>query len=300
MGFSSSRLQGAVSNAVPTISYAYATTNTQSFGIPGYYNPSCTYVPSHFLPAKSKSAFGTVGLATPYLVFPTPGPKLSCTPFPIGTTASVKCPVANTALTSGLYTLSFSQYSSTYDAAMNTYVQADTVEHSIGLDVTFSITTSPAVITTSTITAHTTLTSGTLDVTPTTTVPSSVSTVTVYQSTTVVAQVSTSTLNGALTSTVGVCPSTISKPMVCYHDNCLRAMLGRANTASEFCATYTLPPPSLPLLQMVANRIPRAWRPLVPVLHLLVMVEQSPLAMVEQLPLADATLAIVTTASSRC
>jgi hypothetical protein len=37
MGFSSSKLEGAVQNAVPTISYAYATTNTQAFGLPGYY-----------------------------------------------------------------------------------------------------------------------------------------------------------------------------------------------------------------------------------------------------------------------
>lgn len=196
------------------------------------------------------SETGIVGQVTPYLVFPTPGPKISCSPINIGSTEIVKCPVANTDLTPGLYTISFSQYSSSSNKATGIFLKATTLS-SVGPDVTISVTPTSQ---------------------DSTAVRSSVVTVTAYEKVVVVNTLSTSTLTGSITSTVGVCSpapvpvepvkkvlqnrgitiitttssssssASTTKPLVCNHDNCLRAFLGRTDTATAFCATYTQPP----------------------------------------------------------
>lgn len=102
--FSSSRLSGAVSNGVPSISYAYSTANTASFGVDATYHYDNSGAPQFTTP---------VGAITPYLKGGGLTATVTCTPFAVEASGqSLKCPIAATALSPALYTVSFSQYTS--------------------------------------------------------------------------------------------------------------------------------------------------------------------------------------------
>ncbi len=134
--FSSVALSGGSESGVPSVSYAYATGN------PAYLGADATYS------FDGPGFAGPVGEVTPYLV-QTAAPTVTCSPLTVyASSGSLKCPVAGTALAPGLYTLSFSQYSSTSvtdDGAGNTvytlYTQSgfDNTLTSAEGDYTFSI-----------------------------------------------------------------------------------------------------------------------------------------------------------------
>ncbi|KAL3417602.1 hypothetical protein PVAG01_10612 [Phlyctema vagabunda] len=244
--FSSNQLAGARSSGVPTVSYAYSSGNTALFGVDATYT-------------RSYQAY--TGLITPYLVQPA-RPTVTCKPFsnvnPGVSSQSIKCPVTGASLAFGLNTISFSAFETTAtpgtDGTYTTFFQSTLA--SFQGEVTFSVvppqsTIPPTITVTATATATTTLFSGVSQIpaTATNTVPSSVTTVTVYQNTIVSTQTSLSTLTGASYVTVtGSCTSTntcqaLVKPtntlLQCNRDNCLRALVGKSATASSFCSQYT-------------------------------------------------------------
>jgi hypothetical protein len=116
--FSSNRLQGGVESGVPSVSYAYASGNTNLLGA------DATFRCEVFPPLGVTSC--PAGLITPYLVQPSAAATITCSPFSVGyyASASLQCPVSGVSLASGLYTLSFLQYTTTssFDPAGSTTV----------------------------------------------------------------------------------------------------------------------------------------------------------------------------------
>lgn len=229
--FSSSQLDGAVSAAIPSTTYAYYATNTVSFGV------------SVSAAADAPWVFGDV---TPYLVQPNPAsPTITCTPFSVGVPATLECPIAGTAMDAGLFTISFSQYGSTtslvpYDSTVTTYVIEPTSLSDVPGAVTFSIDKPLSTFTTTdTVTVSATTTSGISEIIPTETdfVPSSYTTVTAYY-TTIVSTVVSSDISSrrALTTVTAACPP---KPLKCSHNNCYRGVFTHSIEASAFCGIYT-------------------------------------------------------------
>lgn len=243
--FSSNQLSAAVSNGIPTASYAYSPANTKLFGVDAAY----IYTSASFANVPTP-----VGQITPYLINAA-SPTLICSPFAVSQSGtpqaqqSLQCPVTGASLASGLYTVSFSQFTSTVSVDQNGFTRfvrqtgVNTLTN-FGAAVTFSIVPPQPASTTTTVTptptVSTTITSGISRLSPTNTVivPSSTQTVTVYQTTIISTSVAFSTLRGASAVTVtGSCPkATLLK---CNQDNCLRAFLGRTASASAFCSLYT-------------------------------------------------------------
>jgi hypothetical protein len=234
--FSSHQLSGAVENGLPSTSYAYAPGNTNYFGVDATY----TWNGEGFY-----TSITPMGLITPYLIPPAAtavGATLTCSPFLVSSASqSLKCPIAGTAMATGLYTVSFSQLPTATRTASttgtngvlssaSTYLTTGTTLTNFQGAVTFSITNPPATIVpstatvtiTPTVTDTTTILSGISEILPSSTasVPSSVQTVTVYETTIVSTQTSLSTLTGASLLTVTAsCPTsttstttTTSKP----------------------------------------------------------------------------------------
>lgn len=235
--FSSQQLSGGAESGIPTVSYGYSSGNPVLFGADATY--------SYSGPSGGPYGPGLKGYITPYLVQPS-APTATCSPFSVQTSNQVlKCPVTGASLAAGLYTLSFSQYTTTSTVGTDsttTYFKdpapSNTLTDFYGGAFTFSVV-KPTTTVASTLT--TTVTSGVSEIlaTATHTVPQTVSTVTVYQTTVISTQTSLSTLSGAstvVTVTAACPPATLLK---CNADNCLRALRGKSATASAFCSQYT-------------------------------------------------------------
>lgn len=250
-GFSSNQLSGATSAGIPTVSYAYSSGNSKLFGVDATY----TFISTGFIPA-----YTPIGYVTPYLINAA-SPTLTCSPFYAEQSSqSLKCPVTGASLASGLYTVSFSQYTSTSSVNANgvTVYGQQTGSNTLtnfGAAVTFSVVPpqpsapTTTVTITPTPTASTTIVSGVSEIpaSSTATVPASIQTVTVYQTTIISTSTSLSTLSGAsLVTVTGTCSkssTTTSKASTtlvkCNADNCLRALTARSASASSFCNLYT-------------------------------------------------------------
>jgi hypothetical protein len=255
--FSSEELAGAVGSGDHVLtSYAYATTNRDYFGVDATYSAcvssgiTCT------------TAWGEV---TPYLIPPDDVFTVTCEPLTIEsppTSQSLKCPTRGTSMEVGLYTVSFSAFTSTTSVDNNgithyTRVDGpDTTLRALGGDITFSMvkpftetSTTVTTTTTPTIPAVTTIKSGISELSPTSTVtkPTSTVTVTVYSTTVISTSTSQSTFKTGkvVTTTISCTPG---KPIKCNANNCLRALKGRPSLASPFCSQYTtttgIPTPS--------------------------------------------------------
>lgn len=240
--FSSHQLSGAVDGGVPHVSYAYSASNTHKFGVDATYSDDADGWGTQF-----ESVFGKI---TPYLIAPASAaqPTITCVPFFVNTVGqSLDCPITGASLATGLYTLSFSQY--TTDSASLTQKTGVNTLYGPGGDVTFSIV--PPI---NTVTDFPTVTSTPLSgisevpATSTETVPSTSTTVTVYLTTIVTTQTSSSTLTGVstvVTVTASNCGNTCpaapasTTMLKCNADNCLRALRGKSVSASAFCSQYT-------------------------------------------------------------
>lgn len=160
--FSSDALSGGVVSGTPFASYAYEPSNTDFFGADATFYE-----------------FLTGGEVTPYLIQPeAAAPTLTCSPilgviFPTGTPPpqTLACPISGISMAPGLYTLSFSQYTSTFvstdDTGYPVYTKADEPNTltALGQDQTYSFVApiTPGTTTTTitpVLSATTTITSG--------------------------------------------------------------------------------------------------------------------------------------------
>ncbi|KAF8861445.1 hypothetical protein BDZ45DRAFT_774741 [Acephala macrosclerotiorum] len=235
----------------PQVSYAYSSGNSKLFGVDATY----TFISTGFIPS-----YTPIGYVTPYLIN-SASPTLTCSPFHAEQSSqSLKCPVTGASIASGLYTVSFSQYTSTSTVDANgniAYGQAtgSNTLTNFGAAVTFSIVPPQlsALTTTITITptptASTTIISGVSETlaSSTATIPASIQTISVYQTTIISTSTSLSTPRGtSLITVTGTCtkpPTTRNKPattlLKCNADNCLRTFINKSSSASAFCNLYT-------------------------------------------------------------
>jgi hypothetical protein len=153
--FSSNALSGGVHNGIPSVSYAYA--------------PSDTFLLGADATFAGVFGVGVVGEVTPFLVQPAPAaPTVTCAPLSLNVIGgppkppqTLSCPIAGTSLTDGLYTLSFLQYSSTFvssdDAGYAVFTKGDEPNTltGIGHDSTYSFVRPIPATTTTTVTEGT-------------------------------------------------------------------------------------------------------------------------------------------------
>ncbi|CZR58781.1 uncharacterized protein PAC_08673 [Phialocephala subalpina] len=232
--FSSNELAGAVSGAIPATSYSIDPTDTALLGFDALY--------SVFPPPDQYNT-----MATPFLYSPEQS-SLPCNPITINAAQSIDCPIAkgDMQIDPGLWTISFSRYSSVYDVGCGcAAIDGDVSETEIS--TVFSI-----------------LTSGIADVTPAPTIfPSSTVFVTVYGTTITVTSTWSSTLSGInpCTTTVPCITANSDSPSTSGHaevptpasDVSSLSVTNSESTAQTTridgvaVSTISIPSPSLPI-----------------------------------------------------